>query len=121
MPDKNEPITLLVCSPDGKFSSLLKCSFSCALEMPGTSSMRVRSNARILIETSSLCRLLGVLGGTRGRYSAKRRTALIDSSAILGPFVACEDGVAEESEDPWPCAPGFRRVCLCRWGVPSCN
>jgi hypothetical protein len=25
--------------------------------------------------------------------------------------------VAEESEDPWLCAPGFRRVCLCRGGA----
>jgi hypothetical protein len=23
-------------------------------------------------------------------------------------------GVAEESEDPWLCGPGFCRVCLCR-------
>ena len=36
------------------------------------------------------------------------------SSAILGSFVACEAGVAEESEDPWLCVPGFGRVCLCR-------
>ena len=39
------------------------------------------------------------------------------SSAVVGSFVASADvqsGVAEESEDPWLCGPGFRRVCLCR-------
>jgi len=31
--------------------------------------------------------------------------------------VASDVGVAEEGEDPWLCAPGFRRVSLCRAGV----
>ena len=39
------------------------------------------------------------------------------SSAVVGSFVASGGipcGVAEGSEDPWLCGPGFHRVCRCR-------
>ena len=35
--------------------------------------------------------------------------------AVVGSFVASEVGVAEESEDPWLCGPGFRGACFYRW------
>jgi len=44
------------------------------------------------------------------------------SSAIVGSFGASDAGVAEESEDPWLCAPGFHQVCLCRFRcVANCG
>jgi hypothetical protein len=43
----------------------------------------------------------------------KRRTARFGSSAIVGSCVASE-WRRGGSEDPWLCAPGFRRVCTCR-------
>ncbi len=47
--------------------------------------------------------------------SKSRQATPFGSSAVVGSFVTCqESGVAEESEDPWPCGPGFGRVCLYR-------
>ena len=47
----------------------------------------------------------------------ERRQALLRGSAARrswGPSWRLESGIAEESEDPWGCGPGFGRVCLCR-------
>jgi hypothetical protein len=47
----------------------------------------------------------------------RRRTVTPGSLAVVGSFGTSKKcGVAEESEDPWLCGPGFRRVCLCRGG-----
>jgi hypothetical protein len=46
----------------------------------------------------------------------------VGGSAVVGSFVASGGntcGVAEGSEDPLLCGPGFHRVCLCR-GVVLC-
>jgi hypothetical protein len=47
-----------------------------------------------------------------GRIWQRRRVTWAGGSAVVGSFVRLESGVAEESEDPWLCDPGFRRVCL---------
>jgi hypothetical protein len=46
------------------------------------------------------------------RIASYRRVTLFRSLAGVGAYVASGGGVAEESEDPWLCVPGFRSGSL---------
>jgi hypothetical protein len=62
-----------------------------------------------------------LLGGDHGAWSRRderrqsRATRISAARRSWGPSWRIQSSVAEESEDPWLCGPGFRQVCHCRW------